>query len=222
MKQDLKNKRMNDLLAQYIRACECTSREKQQKREEEVNACNHLFVLYQPSEYYGACNATDCFFEEPIIECVHCGLTNKLIHFEEQLRMSGMIICIPKELKMLGFDDYLKYFEIKVHPLENQLFKKAKKEGKLEQIKILGIENPNPFQLSLEKYAIKSEHLGLLYKIATQLNPEGTEEEILKIMRSLFEQETFLERQKLETLEDAAALIFRYQNNQKLSRRKEV
>ena len=62
----------------------------------------------------------------------------------------------------------------------------------------------------------------MLYKIATQLNPEGTEEEILEMMRSLFDLETSLEKLKLENPEDASELISRYQDSIKLSRRKEV
>ena len=222
MKQDLKNKRMNDILAQYIRVCENTSEEEQKKRDEEVNACSHLFALYQPSEYIGACHSSDCSVEEPIIECVYRGLTNKFIHYEKQLESSGMIMKIPPEWKFLGFYDHLKYFGTRVYPFENQLFKKFEKGRNLNQIKILGIENVNAFQLNQEKYAIKSEHLGLLYKIATQLNPEGTEEEILEMMRSLFDLETSLEKLKLENLEDASELIVRYKDSIKLSRRKEV
>ena len=222
MNKELIYKRMNDIFAQYIRICECTSEKEQKKREEVVNSCSHLFALYQPSKYDGACHSSDCSVEGPIIECVYCGLTNKFIHYEKQLESSGMIIKIPPEWKILGFYDHLKYFGTRVYPFENQLFKKFEKRRNLNQIKILGIENANTFQLSQEKYAIKSEHLGLLYKIATQLNAEGTEEEILEMMRSLFDFETSLEKLKLENPEDASELISRYQDSIKLSRRKEV
>ena len=94
-------------------------------------------------------------------------------------------------------------------------------EETLKRIR-LAIMNDKNMKLGQEEYAIKSDHLGLLYKIATQLNPEGTEEEILEMMRSLFDLETSLEKLKLENLEDASELIVRYKDSIKLSRRKEV
>lgn len=220
---DLRNKRVNDKLAQYLKACRNVYPEQQRKREQEVTACNHLFVLYQPSIYHHANHSSDCYTDEAIIECVHCGLTNKFIDFERQLRLSGEIVHVSENLKKLGFYDYLKYFpSIRIYPFENKLFEKFIKEKELSEIKILGIEKPTFYQLGLEKYAIKCEHLGLLYKIAMQVNPNNTEEETLEVMRSLFSLETLSEKLKLENIEDASALISRYQDSIKLSRKKEA
>ena len=86
IEKKLRNKRNNDLFAQYVRACNsCTSEEEQQKRYKEVCTCNHVFALYQPTKYYGALHSSDCYAKDAIIECVHCGLTNKFISFEEEL-----------------------------------------------------------------------------------------------------------------------------------------
>lgn len=102
---------------------------------------------------------------------------------------------------------------------------KASKEETLKRIR-LAIMNEKNMKLGQEEYAIKSDHLGLLYKMAIKIaastNPEASSEEILTIMRSLFNMETTLEKIKLETMEDAEDLMSRYQNSMTLTRRKEV
>ena len=99
------------------------------------------------------------------------------------------------------------------------------KEETLKRIR-LAIMNEKNMKLGQEEYAIKSDHLGLLYKMAIKIaastNPEASSEEILTIMRSLFNMETTLEKIKLETMEDAEDLMSRYQNSMTLTRRKEV
>jgi len=263
MEKNLRNKRNNDLFAQYVRACNsCTSEEEQQKRYKEVCTCNHVFALYQPTKYYGALHSSDCYAKDAIIECVHCGLTNKFISFEEELTLMGNL---RRGILVAGA------FSLKADPYENQLFKKISEEGQLKDAKIIGIEELDPVQVDLqaeaeytnknalyqsltidykaskeetlkrirlaimneknmklgqEEYAIKSDHLGLLYKMAIKIaastNPEASSEEILTIMRSLFNMETTLEKIKLETMEDAEDLMSRYQNSMTLTRRKEV
>ena len=53
-------------------------------------------------------------------------------------------------------------------------------------------------------------HPGLLYRLALQINPLGDNEELFNIMKNLHQLETFQEKIRLQTEEQAISLLERY------------
>ena len=48
------------------------------QRKDEILNCNHLFLKLKDKEYIGSYHSSDCYDNPAIVECVHCGLTNKV------------------------------------------------------------------------------------------------------------------------------------------------
>jgi len=210
--EELLQKRNNDLFAQYLRACRVESKDAKAKRREEVSKCHHEFVMLKPAEYHGACNSSDCETDDPVIECVHCGLTNK---FQELFSF-----LVRKNIAIYNnfFDKYFLKgcLFTNAKPFENELFREL---INIKDISLFGLDKKPLYEFSKEN-AINSSHIGLLYSIAKQFYPTATDKEILIVMRELHQLETSLENLKLETIEEATELIERYKTQPHLSRKK--
>lgn len=208
--EELLQKRNNDLFAQYLRACRVESLEEKAKRREEVSKCQHEFVMLKPAEYHGACHSSDCETIDPVIECVHCGLTNKFIDvFFTMVRIGTAIHTITGNYILKGTFSNAK-------PFENELFREL---VDLKDILLFGTDKRPLYEFNSENI-IASNHIGLLYNIAKQLYPDASAEELVKVMRELHLLETSVEYLKLETLENASELIERYKLQFHLSREK--
>lgn len=207
----------NDMFAQYIRACKSyPSKKLQEARRKEVESCNHEFVLLQPANYVGACNSSDCVFEDPIVECVHCGLTNKFIDFYKDMKSIGFTVHDGSR----GID-YLNTradysipkipFLIPAIPFDTVLYNEMKITNKFNaRHKFFGYEEVlDSYQITNKSYAINSSHIGILYQIAKQIS-SGNDSEILSIMKSLHELETDEEKFTIFTIDDASDLKERY------------
>ena len=185
---NLKESIINDLMAQCSSKLIKRSDEDEQKRINEINNCNHLFVKlrdYDKTEFSNI-NLT-------VYECVHCGVTNKFMDLETT---------IPKYRKSA------KYFILtKLHYTDFEFKNITNESIMMNGISIDYINN----NLMSDK-VLRSLHPGILYDIARLINEDATNEELFDIMEELHNLETIEERKKLNTIFDAKELIERYFN----------
>lgn len=184
MEEELNNLPNNDRLAQYCRSLYLGNQKQYIKqRKEEIKKCNHLFLKLQDKEYIGACHSSDCYDNPAIVECVHCGLTNKFKYFEEDIDYN----CKNQTIESSMFDEVFK--------------NNYRRCGKSFNDSIFDLISDN---------VIKTDQGVLLYKLALIINPQGTNEELFDIMKKLNELETNLEKWKLSKVEQCDNLLNRY------------
>ena len=172
----------NDNFAQCFRSL---SNGYTDKRKEEIINCNHLFFKLKEKQYVGSFHSSDCEDEPSILECVHCGLTNKFEPIERVL----------KKYKRLP---YKSLETIMFHQLYQGAWQRG---GKRFDDSIFNL---------ISDVVITTNQAGLLYKLALKINPEGSNEELFNIMNTLNELETDLEKWKLSKVEQCDGLIDRY------------
>lgn len=158
-----------------------------EERRKQIRACNHEFVLLKEGGWdsCGGFDSTDYEYDYNIVECVHCGVTNKYKHTEEAMEItpeSGIIYPgIRKSVETVEFDS------------------------------IFGREYSDKYDVNLiSALVIDSKHAKLLYDIAKQINPLADNEKLVKIMHTLNLMETEDEKYKLNTIEESRELIIRY------------
>ena len=178
----------NDNLAQWCRSL-INSNNKQyiKERKDEILNCNHLFLKLKDKEYIGSLHSSDCYDEPAIVECVHCGLTNKFKYLEEKFEESKTTI------ESIMFDETFK--------------NGYRRSGKSFNDSIFNVISDN---------VIKTNQAKLLYKLAIIINPQGTNEELFDIMTKLNELETNLEKWKLSKVEQCEDLLDRYKERKTL------
>jgi len=181
----LRDQTYNDLMAQCSKKLIKTTIDEEQNRINDINNCHHLFVKLR-----------DCANND-IVECVHCGVTNKYNELENTM---------SKCRKSLEFyvrtNFHLKDVEFKDITIESIMMSKI-------------LENDYKLNM-LSDHVIRSNHPGLLYKIAIIINPEASNEELFEIMCDLHELETPEERIKLNSIDLSDELINRYKDNIKV------
>ncbi len=121
---------------------------------------------------------------EKIFECVHCSLTNKFLELEDH----------PNEEEKNLF-----MFKHHQRTLQSQVFLELENKDNLI--------NKNEL---LSTKTLDSLHPSLLYHIAKELYPNGSNEEIFIIMKILHYLETAKEKERLQILNQASDLIKRY------------
>lgn len=191
----------NDNMAQCLRALRRDEKEKL-KRCDEIKHCNHLFVKLKEGETFVGFHASDYEREPSIVECVHCGLTNKFKRMEE--------IFAEKDDKWLMEIIYGVHYD--KESVETKLMRKVSREGYRRGGKWFEDRALN----LMSEEVLSTHHATLLYKIAKTLNEKGTDEELFEIMKNLHELETASEKLKLSSIEDAKELIDRYKKTKRL------
>lgn len=174
---------------------------RREERENEIKKCNHLFLILKNKEYVGGFHSSDCGYEPSILECVHCGLTNKFEYLEETTDV---------DLYLYHIRDHNQMFHTIETNLLHKLYPDAWKRG--------GKSFDNSVFNLISDGVIATHHAGLLYKLALIINPQGTNEELFNIMSELSELETDLEKFKLNTIEQCADLLDRYKKRKVLSK----
>ena len=158
------------------------------KRRTEIRKCNHQFVLLQKGGWdnCGGFDSTDYEYEHHIVECIHCGLTNKYKKIEDIIHApSGGIAFTSSQIgtsvETQEFDSY---------------FSK---------------DYSDKYDLNIiSPIIINSKHIGLLCSIAKRINPLVDEEQLVEMMYILNMLETNKEKVTLNTIEEAKELIDRY------------
>ena len=138
---------------------------KQHERDEEVKKCNHLFVVTRSDEHYTTIDGKD-HYSAPTIECVHCGVSNRLVNYHNRLwneDPSRIHSGYPFEgaLFLENFIDYFKDGKIR--------------DGHFENIKAPFLSN-EVLDINNAKY---------WYDAARSLKPNATDEEIFETMKYL-------------------------------------
>jgi hypothetical protein len=195
----------NNLINQYLLVCSIQLSEKQkQERTKEVMNCHHEFVMLKPRVYNGAFNSSDCEIVDPVVECVHCGVSNKFSYLYEKLLFNGYIRHdSDNKAYLVGSkfdltDDVL----VEHYPLESELFGKYVISP---YVKLLGIKEP---QYENPDMVIDSCHIKVLYQLAKE--DSLTDEEIFNNMKELYNLENYYERLMTKSIDDTKALKERY------------
>ena len=101
----LLKKELNKLSCEYTNSSILKSKQIYQRLNKE---CNHLFVKLKDGYWTGGCHSSDCEYTPSIVECVHCGLTNK---FSKMITTYGHKLEWDSywyyKVKNDAFDDYL-------------------------------------------------------------------------------------------------------------------
>lgn len=175
----------NDRFAQYIRAYTEPSNYRKNKRQEEVLSCDHEFVILEKGNYVGSFHSSDCEFQSSVIECVHCGVTNKFMKMTEELNLS------------------LSSFSLRT-PFESKLFEMIFPDTfSLADINLISYDE------------LPSDYPRLLYDVARSIKPAADNQELFDVMMELHHLQTPTERLKTCTIEDAQPLIERYKEYHK-------
>ena len=183
---------INDMMAQCSRKLIVQTPEEEQARINEIENCNHLFVKLRDFDLSLYDN-----LDLSIIECVHCGVTNKYQNLERVLQKYRKSL----DIYMLSKLHYTSV-DYKETTIETEMMNKIKDNGK--KINMMSNE------------IIRSLHPGVLYQIAIMIKPNGSNEELFEIMQRLNELETSEEKNKLNSIEDATDLINRYKEDIKI------
>jgi len=196
----LKKLPLNDEFAQCMRKLRICSSEIIEKRKEEMRRCNHLFVLLRNGEEVYGCHSTDYYKGANEVECVYCGLTNRF-----------------SKIELILDNDYNEYFKsfrgmlpsqtgYNRKTLESEMFEELFKNSYYRNGKSF-----NNLSLNLiSKECLLTYHPRLLYRIALQVNPLGSNEEIFEIMKTLHNLETPQERIRLQAVEQVVTLLSKY------------
>ena len=196
----------NDNLSQYCRSLQGYFNEDFIKqREREINDCNHLFLKIRKKEYCGSYHSSDCMSIPPLLECVHCGLTNK---FEDHERVD---IEIKMERGIYGYREHQHTIEtIMFHKIYKDAFIRCGKDFDESKLNIISDE------------VIRTDQARLLYELAKDINPKGKNEELFTIMKEINEIETDLEKFKLSKVSDCKELLIRYKESKSLNYKKKL
>ena len=182
----------NDIMAQCSRKLIVKTKEEEQLRIDEIKNCNHLFVKLRDynTSFYGNLDLS-------VIECVHCGVTNKYKDLERVLQKyrHSLDLYVLTKLHYTNVD----YNETTI---ETVMMDKIKDENK--ELNMMSNE------------VIRSFHPGVLYQSAMIIKPDGSNFELFQIMKKLNELETFEEKNKLNSVDDASDLINRYKEEIKV------
>lgn len=156
-----------------------------EERKKQIRGCNHEFIILKKGGWdnCGGFDSSDYVYDYNVIECVHCGVTNKYEELEQILREEQVSI-FPKIKLSVETEEF------------NLIFDKP-------------YSDRNDVNL-ISSRVIDSKHAKILYDVAKKINPYASNEKIVDIMYKLSLLETNSEKMNLNTVEDAKDLIIRY------------
>lgn len=152
-----------------------------EERKKQIRECNHEFVLLKEGGWCGGFNSSDYEYDYNIIECVHCGVTNKYEELEFFIRHNPIFPWMKssvetEEFKLIFNKPYSDRYDVNL----------------------------------ISSQVIDSKHAKILYDVAKKIYPYASNEKIIDIMYKLNLLETDSEKMNLNTVEDAKELIIRY------------
>ena len=183
---------LNDMMAQVARKLIKKSPLEEEERINEIRSCNHLFVKlrdFDTSTYDG--------IDLSVVECVHCGVTNKYKELERVMRKYRRSLEI--------------YVRSRLHTTNAEYNDQTIESMLMDEIK----EHNGKLNLMSDE-VIRTFHPGLLYRLANIINPTADDKELFGIMKELNNLETTEERNKLNNENDAIELIDRYSEKVKV------
>ena len=175
----------NDMMAQCSRRLIKVSKEEEQARINEIRECKHLFVKLKDIR------EGDNEQNTIVVECVHCGVTNKYRDLEKTL---------------LKYQKSLDYYIITAFHRTDFEYNSAT----IETLMMNEIEQSGEKIELMSNDVIRTLHPGLLYQLAKQIKPDSTNEELFIIMKELNELESNREKNQLSNIDDTDELVQRY------------
>ena len=192
----------NDTYQQRLDSLSITGDEEINRINKMIN-CDHLFVkLQHPIEFTCAWGGKEFGTKPPLMQCVHCGLTNKFKEDDDlgnqKVLVSGSILnSVTVETKVF-----------------NSTYKKCyHREKYYGYIKCSFDDSEIPY---ISREVLDTYHPGLLFDLAREINLSldytnpHDREELFRIMKELREIETYHERLCLKHTMDATELLERY------------
>ena len=183
---------LNDTFVQYMRSLRLSvNEEAREKVIKRMKKCNHLFVKLKEGQTIPGFHSTEYYYDPCVVECVHCGLTNKFCSLENSL--TSRYVMGMKKISL-----HTKVF--------NKVYKSAYTRGGK------GFDE-SVFNL-ISNESIDTSHPKLLFEIANKISPFASNSEIFEIMKVLNFIETNQEKLRLNNKEQAEDLINRYYTDQ--------
>ena len=147
-------------------------------RERDISCCEHKFIRLKSGGWSscGGFHSSDYEYEDDVVECICCGLTNKYKTLEMELQNKNSF----------GWKT-----------IETELFDLYIKEHKISFISDIVID---------------STHLPLLYRVAKKMFYDGDDLTLVSVMFKLNSLETWDERRRLNSVDDAYCLMERFKN----------
>ena len=204
---EIKQLPINDEFAQCMKKLRIYPTKFTQKRQEEMRNCNHLFVKLRECEEVFGFHSTEYYIGAHEVECVHCGLTNRFNRIEELL--DSEYIEVSKSFR--GMIPSLTKYNKKT--LESQIFEETFEDSYFRGGKSFTNSDMN----LISEECLQTCHPGLLFHLALQINPLGDNEKMFEIMKKLHQLETFSEKIRLQTKEQAVSLLERYYDSKNKS-----
>lgn len=146
-----------------------------------MKQCEHEFIIVKKFDFN---DEGRYWYDDDIIECVHCGLSNKYIPFERLLLADSKINRTPKPKLSVESEEFNLIYPDRFQYGNNAIL--------------------------FSNIIIDSKHISLLYQIACFIKSDASANEIAEIMFKLNLLETKEERKYLSNIKDAENLIKRY------------
>lgn len=198
--KEIKQLPINDEFAQCMKKLRIYPDDITAKREEQIKKCNHLFIKLRTGEEVCGFHSSDYYRGAHEVECVHCGLTNRFEKLESMLTSQYIEYCQTFRGIIPSSTRYNR------QTLESKLFKENFKHSYSRDGKEFNNRDIN----LISDECLLTYHSELLYHLALQINPLGDKEELFEIMKQLHQLETFSEKIRLQTEEQAISLLERY------------
>ena len=126
----------------------------EEQQERRIRNCKHCFALIKEGEWWCGFHSSDSEYEEPVIECVKCGLTNKDKRLYKKLsfrfreppksRLFGEIVYNHKHSRVpFAIEDLNMLSMEKIGTRVPQIFYSMAKEVNLD----IDINNPDTYPL---------------------------------------------------------------------------
>ena len=153
------------------------------KAEEKMLKCKHLFVKLKEGEKYSGFHSSDYEQDSSVVECVHCGLTNRYLLEDDFYRENSYLYTSAQ----------LYYIYINNRIIRMKYYKGYSRGGKSF--------NDNVFHM-ISQEELKTSHPNKLYYMAKQIKPEGKNKELFAVMKKIhYEIETPEEKRALNTIQ---------------------
>ncbi len=169
------------------------------KAEEKMLKCKHLFVKLKEGERFSGFHSSDYEQDPSLVECVHCGLTNRFLLENDFYRENSYLYSSAEKYYMF---------------INNRIIRMKYNKGYSRCGKSF---NDNVFHM-ISQEELKTSHPDKLYYMAKQIKPEGKNKELFAIMKKInYEIET-LEEKRMLTAAQMEDIIERYKESNQVKK----
>ena len=169
------------------------------KAEEKMLKCKHLFVKLKEGERFSGFHSSDYEQDPSLVECVHCGLTNRFLLENDFYRENSYLYSSAEKYYMF---------------INNRIIRMKYNKGYSRCGKSF---NDNVFHM-ISQEELKTSHPDKLYYMAKQIKPEGKNKELFSIMKKInYEIET-LEEKRMLTAAQMEDIIERYKESNQVKK----